>query len=72
MINNLEFYGCLFDTLVGADGKLSPCNPYINNSQVVEISKKLKGDNISILQQNIIIPNYKISDLADKKPSKRI
>ena len=64
--NNLEFYGCLFDTLVGADGKLSPCNPYINNSQVVEISKKLKGDNISILQQNIIIPNYKISDLADK------
>ena len=64
--NNLEFYGCLFDTLVGADGKLSPCNPYINNSQVVEISKKLNGDNISILQQNIIIPNYKISDLADK------
>ena len=64
--NNLDFYGCLFDTLVGDDGKLSPCNPYINNTQVIEISKKLKGDNISILQQNIIIPNYKISDPKDK------
>lgn len=64
--NNLEFYGCLFDTLVGEDGKLSPCNPYINNAQVIEISKKLKGDNISILQQNIIVPNYNITDPTDK------
>ena len=64
--NNLDFYGCLFDTLVGEDGNLSSCNPYINNNQVKEISKKLRGDNISLLQQNIIIPNYKISDSKDK------
>ena len=36
--NNLDFYGCLFDTLVGEDGNLSSCNINIttkyNNSKL--------------------------------------
>ena len=39
--NNLALFGFLFDTLIDEKGSLLPCNPYINNSQVASIVKKI-------------------------------